>query len=150
MKRSAYFIGMVVLAGLMAACAGQTGPQAGDTPESTGGEMDYAALAEALETGGAAVEAGEEVEQPFFAVTGRIIRVNGQDVQVFEYEDADAADADAALVAPDGGSVGATMVAWIDAPHFFSAGRIIVLYVGSDADVLTALEAALGPQFAGQ
>jgi hypothetical protein len=42
------------------------------------------------------------------------------------------------------------MVAWVDTPHFYSAGRIIVLYVGSDEEILVLLEQVLGPQCAGK
>jgi hypothetical protein len=35
-------------------------------------------------------------------------------------------------------------------PHFFKSGRLIVLYVGEESSVLKALEAMLGPQFAGR
>ena len=41
------------------------------------------------------------------------------------------------------------MITWIDTPHFYKAGKIIVLYIGSDATVLDLLKGALGPQFAG-
>lgn len=38
----------------------------------------------------------------------------------------------------------------MDIPHFYKAGRIIVLYVGSDETVLGLLEEILGSQFAGR
>jgi hypothetical protein len=41
------------------------------------------------------------------------------------------------------------MVSWMDTPHFYKTGKIIVLYVGSDTTVLELLEGVLGPQFAG-
>ncbi len=53
-------------------------------------------------------------------------------------------------ISSDGGSIGTSMVTWIDAPHFYKGGRIIVLHVGSDAPVLDLLEGALGSQFAGR
>jgi hypothetical protein len=57
---------------------------------------------------------------------------------------------EASQVSPDGGSIGTSMVIWMDAPHFYKAGHIIVLYVGSDATMLDLLEGALGAQFAGR
>jgi len=53
-------------------------------------------------------------------------------------------------VSSDGGSIGTSMVAWVDVPHFYKSGRIIVLYVGSETTVLDLLENAVGPQFAGR
>lgn len=123
-----------------------------DTPVvvSHGGPVeDYVSLIDNLRASGATVEPVGEVEQAFFSVKGWIINVNGADVQVFEYADTAAAAAAAALVAPDGGSVGTTMVTWVETPHFYKLGKLIVLYVGTDAAVTTLLEKAFGPQFAG-
>lgn len=63
---------------------------------------DYVSLIGNLRQAGATVEPAGEVSQPFFAVTGNIITVNGDDVQVFEYADAAAAEAEAAPVSADG------------------------------------------------
>jgi hypothetical protein len=107
-------------------------------------------LVDALRAAGATVEPSEPVTQAFFTPEGNIIKVNGADVQVFEYESAEAMENEASQVAPDGGSIGTTMVTWVDTPHFYKAGRIIALYVGSDQAVLDLLEQVLGPQFAGR
>lgn len=122
------------------------------TPTVSPGALarDYASLVASLKATGVTVEPGDEVEQPFFSVTGRTIKVNGQDVQVFEYPDTASADAEAAQVSPDGSAVGTTMMTWTAPPHFYKGGRVIVLYVGTDASVIAALKAALGAQFAGQ
>jgi hypothetical protein len=39
---------------------------------------------------------------------------------------------------------------WIDKTHFYKAGRIIVLYLGTDQAILDLLNKVIGPQFAGQ
>ncbi|MFQ5950778.1 MAG: hypothetical protein ACE5KH_01675 [Candidatus Geothermarchaeales archaeon] len=111
---------------------------------------DYVSLIDSLRAAGAAVEPAGEVTQPFFSVKGQVTTVNGGNVNVFEYESTAVADGEAALVSPDGGSVGTTMMMWIDRPHFYKAGRLIVLYVGDSPTVTDALEAVLGPQFAGR
>ncbi len=111
---------------------------------------DQASLIAALEAAGATVEAGDPVTQVFFSPEGSIIKVNGADVQVFEYESAEAMESEASQVAPDGGSIGTSMVNWMDTPHFYKAGRIIALYVGSDETVLSLLESVIGLQFAGR
>jgi hypothetical protein len=110
----------------------------------------YVELVDALRAAGATVEPSEPVTQVFFTPEGNIIKVNGADVQVFEYESAEDMENEASQVEPDGGSIGTTMVTWMDTPHFYKAGRIIVLYVGSDETVLDLLESTLGPQFAGR
>ena len=79
-----------------------------------------------------------------------MITVNGNDVQVYEYPDEAAADADAQLVSPDGSTVGTTMISFVAPPHYYKAGKLIVLYVGQDRDTLDLLKDLLGSQFAGQ
>ena len=112
--------------------------------------MDYASLIDNLRTAGVSVEPEGEVDQPFFSVEGRIIKVSGEDVQVFQYSHAAAADAQAALVSPDGSAVGTSKLHWIGPPHFYKKGKLLVLYVGGNAKALKALEAVLGRQVAGK
>ena len=130
------------------------GSNATSTPPAASTEPlaveDQATLIAALEAAGATVEMGEQISQAFFSPEGSIIKVNGADVQVFEYESVEAMESEASQVAPDGGSIGTSMVHWVDTPHFYKAGRIIVLYVGSNEEILGLLEQVLGPQFAGR
>lgn len=111
---------------------------------------DQASLLLALQTSGATAEVVDTVIQDFFTPEGSIVMVNGESIQVFEYESPAAMEEEASQVAPDGGSVGTSMMMWVDAPHFYKAGRIIVLYVGSDITVLGLLDDLMGPQFAGR
>ena len=130
---------------------GGASPPGAGTPASHGGPViDYVSLVDALRAAGATVEPAGEVSQPFFSVIGLADTVNGAPVQVFEYADEAAAAAAAATIAPDGGAVGTTSVLWIAPPHFYRAGRLLVLYVGDDAAVTGLLDGALGPQFAGR
>ncbi len=166
--------GITLIAFLLSACSGlpaqaglpkatdtavptATVPAVEETPETTpvaeshgGPVVDYVSLIDTLRAGGATAEPAGQITQPFFTPTGQVITIIGADVQVFEYPDEAAVGAEAALVAEDGSSIGTTMVNWVEAPHFYRAGKIIVLYVGSDAGVMAALEAAMSPQFAGR
>ena len=146
--KTIYRITLVVLmsfAVLLAACGGRA------SKEQNSALTGYAALVERLEANGVAVEAAGDVEivQPFFTPKGKIITVNGRDIQVFEYASEAEAEAEAATVASDGRSTTTTMITWMDTPHFFKSGRVIAIYVGSSAEVLQALEGAFGPSFAG-
>jgi hypothetical protein len=127
------------------------GPETTVTPtgEPEGHEDAYSELLAAFEAAGATVESTGSIEQPFFLASGQSFAVNGGMIQVFPYPSAEAAEVEAARVAPDGSSVGTSMISWMEAPHFFRQDRLIVLYVGDDPDVLTMLESVLGPQFAG-
>jgi len=111
---------------------------------------DQASLISKLRAAGASVEVVGEVDQPFFSVKGLMIKVHGEDVQVFQYANAAAADAEAAPISRDGTAVGPRQPHWIGSPHFFKQGRVLVLYVGNDQKVEKTLEAVLGRQFAGQ
>ena len=87
-----------------------------------GGPTAYLQLSENLRATGASVEAGTSILQPFFSVPGRLLTVNESDVQVFEYPSLEEAERQAAQVAPDGSSVGTTMVTWVATPHFYHVG----------------------------
>ena len=121
-------------------------PGAASHGNPIGGHVEFV---DALRAAGASVEPVVPVTQPFFTPEGYILKVNGADVQDFEYESEEAMESEASQVAPDGSSIGTSMVSWMDTPHFYKAGRIIVRYVGSDTAILDLLEQVLGPPFAG-
>jgi hypothetical protein len=110
---------------------------------------DIDTLVEALKAQGLGVERAGGVSQPFFSVEGRALTVNGENVQVFQYRTAEAAAKEAGRISPDGSGTGTSMVSWVGTPHFFRGGKLIVLYVGDDPNVLGALRAHLGAQYAG-
>jgi len=131
---------------LLAACGSQRSPVV-----SHGGPVrDYVSLVDSLRADGATIDPTGTVSQPFFTPQGQLITVNGQDVQVFDFASTADADAVADTVSADGSSVGTTMMMWVATPHFYKAGKLIVLYVGDDSYVLSILEEVLGPQFAGR
>ncbi len=134
------------------ACGGKLSVSSQPQQEkSHGGPVtDYASLIDNLRAAGVSVEPEGEVDQPFFSVKGLMIKVRGEDVQVFQYSNAAPADAQAALVSRDGSAVGTTKLYWIGPPHFYKKEKLLVLYIGDNDKVLKALEAVLGRQFAGQ
>lgn len=148
-----WLIGSVfVFAILSAGCDGQARTAAAATPTAVSqpdAVTDVDSLMETLRVAGASVEPGDKVEQPFFSVTGQLIKVNGADVQVFVYDTAEAMETEASQVAEDGSSIGTNMLMWMDVPHFYKSGRLLALYVGQDQTVIDLLEGVLGPQFAG-
>ena len=102
-----------------------------------------------LKGAGAEVATGGTVEQPFFSVKARLLKVNGEEVQVFEYAYASTADSQAARVSDTGSTVGTSMISWVNTPHFFKKSGLIVLYVGRNQPTLDILKKVLGEQFAG-
>ena len=98
---------------------------------------------------GLACDGGESC----FSVDPKVITIKGSVFQVFKYEDAAAADTEAAFISPDGSSINNNghicSIEWGASPHFYKMSTLIVLYVGDNQAVIDALETILGPQFAG-
>jgi hypothetical protein len=132
---------------VLAACSPQ--PATAPEPSSDSAITSYTALLDGLRAQGITVEEAGAVEQPFFPVSGKLVRIGGQDVQVFEFAEAGDADAAAASIDASGSAVGTSMVTWMATPHFYRAGPMIVLYVGDDETVLEPLTSLLGAQIAG-
>ena len=98
---------------------------------------------------GAEVVMGGTVQQPYFSVEARILKVNGEEVQVFEYAYASTANSQGSRVSNTGSTIGTSMISWVNTPHFFKKNGLIVLYVGRNQSILDALKKVLGEQFAG-
>lgn len=89
-------------------------------------------------------ESQELVDQPFFTVRGQIMKLEGSDVQVFQYASDDSRQAESDQISEDGSSVGTSMIAWIDQPNFWAKDSLIVLYVGTDSVIQSILSGVLG------
>ena len=86
---------------------------------------------DSLSVYGASVETIGDTGGSLFSGTGHVLRVNGAEVQVFEYADNPAAAADVARISPDGSTVGDDSVDWSAPPHFFyTQARVLVIYHG--------------------
>ncbi len=120
-----------------------TDPMVIQTARSSGAVNNLRELIARLKHRGKKVRRKEKVEQPFLSPKGQIISVDDQDVQVFEYQSVRAAAHDAKKIS---GARSTSMAMWIAPPHFFNAGRLIVLYVGKDSSVLKVLTDLLGPE----
>jgi len=147
---------LVVLTACGAAPSGQTDTTPSASPSTSPGAgqqpgpiTDMNSLIVALRSNGLTVETAGTVSQPFFDVQGTQVRVQDADVQVFEFADAEAANAAVALLGPDG-NPRTMMIEWVAPPHFYQAGRLVVLYVGDDAVMTQALTDVLGAQVAGR
>ena len=111
---------------------------------------NYDGLLAALDENGARVDSVGPISQPFFVPEGQVISVDGYEVQVFEFSIDQDVQSVAETISPDGTSIGTTMISWVEDPHFYKSGKLIVLYVGEKDTVLELLEVVLGPQFAGR
>jgi hypothetical protein len=103
---------------------------------------------------------GEPVLSEVFSGTLNVIRVDGEVVNVWEYPDQATAIKEASYVKYDGfdlrrpedtgrqGYYG--HYDWIASPHWYRAGRIIVLYVGRQVATMDKVDGLLGPHYAGE
>jgi hypothetical protein len=147
-----FAIALFVVVAVGCATGGEKSPgpdQAQQKQSESGTVTDYPSLMKHLRARGAGATAMGDVEQPFFSIKGVMIKVHGEDVQVFQYANAAAAEAEAAPISRDGMSVGTRKIFWVGPPHFFKKEKLLVLYVGDNSKVLKTLAAALGEQFAG-
>ncbi len=121
----------------------------GDSSSSPDASGAVDALIARLDAAGLTVVRAGQVDQPFFSVRGEVLAAGNSQIQVFAFPSASAAAAAAATVSRDGTTIGTTIVTWVAAPHFYRSENLVVLYVGSDATVLSALTRVLGAPFAG-
>ena len=124
-------------------CDEDSGPPT-SVPGAAGPETSQLILA--LRDIGATAEVIDSLPQGsgILAAPATRVQVNGGTVTVFEFATTAEADAAAALV-PDILS----RTRWTAPPHFYRGNRLIVLYVGSDPNVLGPLQQLLGAPFAG-
>lgn len=111
---------------------------------------DYASFTDALERRGLHVRHGERAGFPgrLLDVPGQTVFIDGVPVLAFEFPTEKAFAEMRSTIRPRGDTVGQAIINW-DPPHFFGAGKLLVVYFGDKAPTLAALETALGPQFAG-
>jgi hypothetical protein len=96
------------------------------------------------------VEKAGNISQVFFSVEGRIIKIDNEDIQVFEYPDKSKADSDIVLISADGSTIGTNMITWVSDPHFYRTDKLLILYIGTNEEIIELLNEGLGPQFAGR
>ena len=145
-------VGTVALAALiffgMACGGGNALPTAAPTPV-----YDYESLIADL--GNAETEVDELA---IFSVGARDVAISGGTIKVYEFPDEQAANSQAGRVSLDGYTITVPLGGdlnksvhsdWLEPPHYYKKGRVIVFYVGGDPAFAEMLESMLGPEFAG-
>jgi|GEM_PF-1475724 len=110
---------------------------------------DYPALLIALRANGVGGVPTDKRVSTLFGGSGHVVTITGGEIQIFEYADTSAADAQTAEISPDGGTIHARMISWSAPPHFYKQGKLLVLYVGTDPAIVNILAKLIGTQFAG-
>ncbi|MBI1812466.1 hypothetical protein HY285_03075 [Candidatus Peregrinibacteria bacterium] len=117
-----------------------------------GGVRDHASLATALQNRGFTVtKTFEKISSPLFEPDGFAVRLNKRmEIDTYELSSSGKAQAAASMIASDGMPTAFPQWQWRDGPpHFYRNGNFMALYQGTDGNIEAALEAILGPQFAG-
>ena len=111
-------------------------------------DITYGGLIEALKADGhkiTIVEPGaNEVKHTFFSVYPKYIDVGKERVSVYEFNGPVTAANQAKTISKDGYSIGNAQISWIDTPHFYVKGNLIVGYIGCDKTLLDDLKKILG------
>lgn len=124
-------------------------PATDDVSSFDGKVVDYPTFVNALEHRGVLVEKVDILDDSAFSVPTIVLKVGGVDVQVYEFASEDAAQTASMIVSEDGTEIGTSIIRWIDTPHFYMQGKIIVQYIGQNPEILNLLDSLLGNQFAG-
>jgi hypothetical protein len=119
-----------------------------DEESPAGGEqvLGYADLVASLAGHGLPVEELGVADGTPFSVEAHSLILEGQSVSVYEYPDSESRERDSSTIAMAGWSVNNNPVEWTGNPHYWLLDRLIVLYLGDDASVITALTQAVGDE----
>ena len=118
-------------------------------PEFNGKVNDLNSFVMALKSRGVAVDLKEEIDDSSFSVPIKVFSVGGADIQVYEFVSELEMKKSQETVSRDGTQIGTSVIRWIDDPHFFSQGKIIVQYIGHNPEIMKLLDFYSGKQFAG-
>jgi len=138
-----YFAPIIAVLTLVAYCTSCS-------PDNGTVSRDYASLIDNLQEARALVEPRGEVASSLLSGHCSEVGVNDSIITVWEFDDDAAADAQTTGISGCAvrTATGLTLFEPVASPHWYKAGKLIVLYVGESEDVITVLEKVLGPQFA--
>lgn len=97
---------------------------------------------------GGSVQIGGIIQQPFFSPQGKLIRIDGEEIQVYIYSDSDERLIDSGSISSDGTIIGQINITWIEQPYFWAYEDLIVLYMGSNSVLITQISKSLGEPIA--
>lgn len=97
------------------------------------------------------VRPGDRWLRRFFLIRDQVVRIDHQEVHVFEYPTR--SKLEEISISPDGTGIStkdgvAAIIEW--QPHFYRSGRLLVLYLDDAPVLLEVLNLLLGPQVAGR
>ena len=151
MKKFIIFLVMVVFVLISSGCSNTGLGQQIDSNDNVVVNLhatDYDTLVTALKTNGNSPEeiipTQGDTDHSFFSVPTKGININGGGIFIYEFSDNDTAISQSKTISNDGSQIGNAQIEWIDQPHFYLQGKIIVGYIGSNKLILNDLSKILG------
>ncbi len=126
--------GAILFAGLAAGCRPSGPPRIETADDLTEAVQDLGTTT--LDVGEAAADG--------FGVVGRRIQIGSAEIEAYEYESVEGREAVSSTIPPEATSIGGLPAAWADRPHIWTAGRLIVVYVGTDGGTVLLLSSLMG------
>lgn len=118
------------------------------TQKDKNNDITYNKLISELKNNGYKVDEIEvtesEIKHSFFSVPPYFVDVNGERISVYEFSDIETTNSQAETISEDGCKIGNSFIEWVDKPHFYKKGKLIVGYAGSDNQLLKSLKKILG------
>lgn len=86
----------------------------------------------------------DTILHPFFRAPGQLVRVNGQDLQVFIYPDATSRKSDSARISADGTMIAGEVVTWPAKPTFAASENVLAVLISEDSRLAGRVQRAVG------
>jgi hypothetical protein len=119
----------------------------GEIPPTGQEVVTSSELIGSLEDAGRDVSVIGDVNQPFIPVTGQLMQVNGQEVQVFEFSTQQERQQISDLLRREGYTIEG-IAPGVQDPYIWDQGRLLVIYVGQDQATINTLNSFLGESMA--
>jgi hypothetical protein len=101
-------------------------------------------IQELKDTGYTVVKEKENATHTFLSVYPTYYKVDDKKLAIYEYNNEEEAKKDSKTISNGGYGIGGAKISWVDVPHFYQKGEIIVSYIGSDNKLLYDLGMILG------
>ncbi|MFN8591519.1 MAG: penicillin-binding protein 2 [Thermomicrobiales bacterium] len=85
----------------------------------------------------------QTVLHPFFRVPGQLVRVNGQDLQIFVYPNETARKSDSARISADGKLIAGQTAEWPMPPRFSTGGNVLGVLLTADGRLAGRVDRAI-------
>jgi len=79
-----------------------------------------------------------------------VIEADGNKISIYEYGNSEDMEKASRGISKEGTSIGGTKYEFINRPHFYKKGNIIVGYIGGNKSLIKEIKKIMGEQFAGQ